>query len=671
MPTDLDKFAITTDVHGKTTALKALGDLVAEPGFAPREWQSAAPEELFNNYKPPVADSEDLRRIIALPRRPQVVPHTERSDTLVAMMTKRFARHNPHCTCREEFNRECITTLRPIQAFGLYELGITGGLVGIIGVGHGKTLIDLLASLALQQTRGCEVAVLLVPPQLVTQMIRDYELVGQHFRMPSIIVHGKPYLKLHDGAPTLHVLPYSRLSMASATVLLEEIKPDLIISDEFQNIANFDSVRTSRVMRYFHAHPTTRFACWSGSMSDNSIKDYAHGSALALREGSPLPLDPANVDDWSRAIDPSDWPAPPGPLLELCEPGEHVQQGYHRRLVETRGVVVTQEPSISAKLLIEERTAPPIPETVASALRTLRDTWQRPDGEELVDALSVARCARELACGIYLRWKFPPINGVPQNTSDIIDWLDARKEWRKELREFLKDRREHADSPLLGTRAAMRAHGDEPYDEADRIVRGLPPLPVWEAKTWPRWRDTKPTVVYETEAVRVHDYLARDAAQWAHTNRGIVWYESVAFGVWIAEISGLPLHAGGPQAGELIGKEKGDRSIIASIKSHGTGRDGLQFIFADNLITQPSPSSVKMEQLLGRTMRVGQTAELVKASVYRHTPEMADAVDEALARATYVQRTLGSPQRILEGFMLATEKSPTISLQYDEDEDTE
>ena len=36
------------------------------------------------------------------------------------------------------------------------------------------------------------------------------------------------------------------------------------------------------------------------------------------------------VEDWARAIDPQENPAPPGALLELCEPGEHIHAGFHR-----------------------------------------------------------------------------------------------------------------------------------------------------------------------------------------------------------------------------------------------------------------------------------------------------------------------------------------------------
>jgi hypothetical protein len=317
----------------------------------------------------------------------------------------------------------------------------------------------------------------------------------------------------------------------------------------------------------------------------------------------------------------------------LCEPGEHVYEGFHRRLVETAGVVSTKEPAISATLAIEERKVDHIPEVVKEALHDLRATWTRPDGEEIVEALALARCARQLACGFYYRWIFPRGESIGL----ILEWLEARKQWRRELREKLKTRQEHLDSPKLCALAAMRAYGEISNDHG---------LPVWRADNWPRWKKAKGTVQPETEAVRIDDYLARDAAAWGLENKGVVWFEHRAFGQWVSELSGLPLHVGGPKAGELLKAERGDRSIVASIKSHGTGRDGLQRIFHTQLVANPPASATAWEQMLGRLHRIGQPSSVVTACFYRHTQEMKDLVDTALSRAVYVEKTLGSNQKL-------------------------
>lgn len=641
-------------------------DLIPDPGCRPHDWQLAGAPEVFGS-KPPVKRSPDLARVVALPRRDPLEPGSPTALAMIEMMTRRFGRENPHCQCSQIApvgTRDCITRLREIQAWSLYEIGISQGLLGLVGVGHGKTLIDLLAPFACE---GCKTALLFIPSNVVDQFMLDYVHVGQHFVMPSLVVHGRNRSNIVPGAPVLHVLPYSRLQRAPATDFLERLAPDLIIADEAHNLSNLDAAGASRVLRYMMGHPAARFISWSGSMSDDSIEDYAHLSYFGLRQRSPLPMDSEVIKEWASAIDPpktpGDWPAPPGALLEFCAPGEHVQEGFHRRLVDTLGVVHTQTSAIDAELQIDEREPPEMPENLAAMLDDVRETWIRPDGETLVDQLSVARCCRELAAGFYYRWRFPLVNGVPQRKEQIEKWMSVRQAWNSELRKKLAAREEHLDSALLCARAASRFYGYDVAEEvasetsgdaagetrrADRVSK----LPVWESKFYPAWRAIRTTVVYETEAIRVSDYLARDAAQWALENHGIVWYGQKEFGKWVAELSGLPLHGGGPDAGRRIAQEAGRTSIICSIQSHGTGRNGLQKLYHRQLVANPMSSGSAWEQLLGRLYRIGQKAPRVYASFYRHTKELAQQVDRALARALYVQRTLGASQKFLMGFQL-------------------
>lgn len=592
------------------------------------EWHKTKHPTL-NRVRPPVGSSEDLQRVISIPRRDPVdLEASTRADALVELMTARLRRERTTpCSCRGG----CITRLKPAQAWALYEAPLAGGLLAPIGVGHGKTGLDILMSLVLPD---CRVAVLLIPPGLREQLERDYLAWRAHFHVPTMIFdRGKTgYVELHR--PVVHVIPYSKFSRADSTNLLEHIKPDVVISDEAHKLRYPDTATTARVLRYLASHPECRLCAWSGTLTAKSIKDYAHLSAFALKGASPLPLDPNVLEEWSLALDPSDWPAPGGALNQLCNEGENLQRAYHRRLVETRGVVATKAGAIDASIIITERKPPPIPEALAIELEKLRGTWVRPDGEELVDILSVARSARELACGFYYRWKFP--RGEPEEHIQL--WFARRKAWCKELREKLKYRREHLDSPLLCQNAAARAYQSPPY-EGD--------LPVWKAHTYADWMAIKDTVYHESEAVWVDDFLARDAAEWALKNRGIVWYEHDAFGRRVAKLSGVPMHGGGVGAEARILAEKGDRSIIASIKAHGTGRDGLQKLFCRQLVANPPASGSAWEQLLGRTHRIGQEADEVETFVYRHTIEMSEAIDTALLQAKYIEGTMGTLQKLL------------------------
>lgn len=616
-------------------------------------------QKLYLSKFEPVPMSADLARVMALPRRPALDLSSSRGLALADMMTTRWSRGERQCACAQidpriaAGKRKCLKHLKPVQAWALYEMGIVGGLLAHVPVGSGKTAIGLLAPLALEPV-GVRHSLLLVPPNLLEQLDRDYRLIAEHFKVPGLFIHGLEKRYEVANAPMLHVLPYSRLSMPNASSWIRNLQPDAIIADECDKLRDPDGAGSSRVLRYFQERGDTKFCGWTGSLTDSSITDYAHLALLALRNQSPLPLDKLVVTQWARALDESDNPAPPGELgPAFCgddldpEDIEQVREGFRRRLAETMGVVVSTEASVDVDLVIEERAAPEIPPIIHEALFKTRTLWVRPDtlvgdeyDEELVDAMQVAKVARELASGIFYRWRFDPIHGVPQRKTDIDEWKEARKDWNRELRRFLASREEWLDSPLLCEHAAQRYHGDRPQRD-DR--------PEWDSATWPRWRDIKGKVKPTTEACRVSDYLAVDAARWALEHRGIVWYGMVEFGQWVAELSGCTLHGGGPNAGKLIANEVGNRSIIASIKSHGRGRDGLQALYNEQLIAQLPSSATMWEQLLGRLHRQGTEFDEVRACYYAHTAEIREALQTALGRAGYVRGTLGAEQKLLVG----------------------
>lgn len=615
-----------------------LADLVAPLGVAPRDWQSTPPDSAWESRALPVQASEDLTRVLALPRRPVLAGAD--AEAMTAYVTQKYTLGSRACSCAAILRadglpaRDCITVLRPVQAWALFEIGTCGGLFGPISVGHGKTLLDLLAPLAF---RDCRTAALLVPPKLVDQLVLEYRLTAQHFRVPQLVVHRADKIPPFEvpGAPVLHVYPYSKLSRPDSSVFLEDVlKPDVVIADECQHLRDVNTATCSRVMRLFARRPETRLACWTGSMFVSKIEDCAHLAALSLKHRSPLPILREKVEEWSRALayDP-DRRCPPGALLSLCDPGEDIFSGFRRRLVETEGVVSTIEASIDVAQVVLERDAPEIPDVVQDALDMVRDEEKRPDGEELIDQLSVSRCAREIACGFYYKWIYPG-HEFPRDEALVDDWFESRQEFNRALRSKLKKREPYLDSDYLCIQAARRAFGDLPPD---------PKLPSWDCPAWPRWRDTERLVNYDTEAVRLSDFLAQDAAAWGERHRGVIWYEAREFGLMISECSGLPMYVGGNKAARAIVQEDGRRSIVASITSHGTGRNGLQFAFSEQLIAQPPPSP---EQLIGRLHRPGQRATQVTSWIYRHTDELRRAYDQAIMKSGFVAGVSGSGQHI-------------------------
>jgi hypothetical protein len=580
------------------------------------------------------SNSTELERVLALPRRPR--PDVATSEQLQAKWTQKLGKATKACICQSHYKRRCPASVLPVQAWALEEMSEHEGILGPIGVGEGKTLLDLLAPMAVP---NCRVAVLLIPAQLREQLLnQDWAFYEQHWVLPNRAA-GRWF---HPARPVLHVVAYSELSGAKSTELLKQVRPDLIIADEAHNLRNMTAARSKRFSRHFNEFPNTRLVCWSGTMTSKSLRDYAKLSTLALKSGSPTPAHYQQIEEWSEALDPNPWPTNPGALAKLCEPGEAVRVAYRRRVVDTPGVVSSPDTdNCQASLVFQERkvTCPP---EIEERIRLLNKSWDRPDGERLVDAFAVARCARELASGFFYRWRWPRNEPLPVRER----WLAARKEWHSEIRERLKTGKGQMDSPLLLAKAAIRWYEGYTHDgKAIPPETRNGPLPTWCAHAWPEWKEVRDTAKPETEAVWISDFLVRDAVDWAAGGPGIVWYEHDCLGRAIAKGAGIPFYGPGVEASRGILEEHGDRPIVASIRAQGTGKNLQQF--CRQLVANPPSDGAAWEQLIGRTHRQGQLADEVTVEVYRHADAVRDALDKARGLAQYISQSFGGSQKLL------------------------
>lgn len=639
----------------------SITDTVAAPGYAPLPNQARTPNEAWSGSRQPVGRSEDLDRVMALPRRALELDGTPRAQAIIEMMTARYSKNVPRGQCRcaeidpKRFEKEgCIDTMRLTQALALWEIGIVGGLLGPIGTGHGKTMLDLLAVLALAEFAGRSdiLAVLLLPPRLVKQLLRDYDYVGQHFRMPNLQVEGGAGSRAAPGAPNLRVMPYSQICREAAAVWLTNLYASpgglyAVVADEVHKLRDRKTGTTKRVRRLLEAYPDIRFCGWSGSITSKSIKDYAHLAAWALKLASPMPLVDQTTDEWARAIDPSRNPADPGALFDgllatgCLRPGEPLYTGIRRRLMETRGVVSTTSQAVDVELEILERKAPPIPRRISVLITDAIEEWRRPDGYEFMTAMETVACALHLAHGFHYRWIYPECE-FPRDQQLVDDYNEARREWNKECRNKLKTDAEHMDTPLLLEHAAERAFGFRPLKQG---------LPVWESLTYRDWRTMRPLVKPKGDAVRIDDWIVRDTLDWAANNRGVIWYAHSAFGRWCEELGKMPRYGAGQAAAEGLLGELGDRSVVVSMKAHGTGTNGMQFAFKDQLFGSGfPPDPAACEQTIARIHRPGQKAKVCRAWFRMHTPELRRHVREALKNTSYVQGTTGAIQKLRAGF---------------------
>lgn len=592
-------------------------DLVDEAtSFNPVAWHGKSMEQLLSTPRGiPVSNSDELTRIVNLPRRPVVTGGTATAEALIELQMRKYSRGERACRCGEidarikSGKRKCLKRLKWEQAWALHEIHVVGGLIASCPVGLGKTLLNIIAALAL---RDCPLALLLIPSSLRLQIIKDYQLIAEHFYVPNFTVHlpGKKqwksalqYMPSGELAPFVHVVPYNFISGTKNSAWIDNLRPSAIISDEVDALGDMESSRTMRIMRYFDEHQgSTRFCGWTGSLTDNSVKEFAHLYALALRLKSPLPRDRQVIDEWSRCLDAVPNPCPIGALRRLLEPTEgddRIRHAFHRRLAETAGIIMIGGRQIirtdaGDEVIndIREKVAPEIPSRVLDGLDKARDFF-RPDtlaadakdddvDEIMVDPLEQARVVRQVATGVFYRWNW---DGVERELAN--KWLAARRLWHGELRYKMLRGETHLDSAKLCEDAAKRAWGDaEPN----------PNLPNWKADHWPAWRDIRDACSPRQEAVWLDKWLVHDAAEWAASNRGIVWYGMVEFARELGKVTGLKVYGEG--SAKELAEATGEQSIITSIKSHGRGTNGLQFIYDQQLIINTLASARMYQQCL-------------------------------------------------------------------------
>jgi hypothetical protein len=127
------------------------------------------------------------------------------------------------------------------------------------------------------------------------------------------------------------------------------------------------------------------------------------------------------------------------------------------------------------------------------------------------------------------------------------------------------------------------------------------------------------------------DSLARAAAEWAGDNPGkIVWYRHPALGERLAKYApkGVKYYPAGSANGKKL--VSGTGAAIASWRSHGTGLNLQRFWEA--LVLESPVAADKLNQLIGRLRRSGQTQHVVFRFPL-HTPEILKAWEKTIAGA--------------------------------------
>lgn len=282
--------------------------------------------------------------------------------------------------------------LRAVQAAALYDIGTYGGLFGPIPVGHGKTLISLLAPYVL----GAQRPLIILPAALIRKTTRpngERDKYAQHWRIPT----------------NIQFASYEILGRVQAATFLAELNPDLIIFDEVHRAKNKHAAVTRRLVRYMRAHPDTKVVALSGTIMKKSLLDFGHILRWCLKHNAPIPEHDVDLEDWAQALDEKieDYERAELGALKAFSGGvddiNEVRRGFKERLISTPGVVAVtkgEDDLVSCSLQIRALKYDVKPITDRH-INNLRKDMVSPDGWQYMQAVDVWRVSKELALGFH------------------------------------------------------------------------------------------------------------------------------------------------------------------------------------------------------------------------------------------------------------------------------
>lgn len=488
------------------------------------------------------------------------------------------------------------------------------GIYGDIGVGGGKFLIASLAGAAV----GAKRPVVMTQPDLLRQAQTELDRFRELFP------------ELDDLPP--HYVAYSTLSQPRNTDLLHELQPDLIALDEAHAVASRESARGLRLRDYVVANPDTRVVVLSGTLNRRTLLDVYDLAELALRDQMWLPVSLQIQKVWASLLDHGAEPSEKmlrqylDPLLRWSEERglevpkaitqELFQEAYSYRYLSTPGVVAPPETRVDADLHL--RIWRPDPgKKIRDVVKAFDDTWELPDGTELVDALEYHRHAATLSLGFY----YKPVYDADDAT--VEDWMDARLEWNRAIRRQIK----YIKHPGV----------DSPANVVQAVHTGVAHPDVRDAYwAWVKIRDavepSNETVWFDTSMV---DRIADRARS---MGRGIIWVESRAMMEALAD-RGFPVFG----AGSSAPLPSVDLPVL-SRRVHGTGKN-LQ-MWDRQIVVEPPSSATPWEQMLGRTHRPGQLSDRVECDIVAPTWSPRTRIYSAIAEADFIARTSRKKHKI-------------------------
>lgn len=509
-------------------------------------------------------------------------------------------------------------TLRPLQAAMLVQAVRGDGLVALAGCGSGKTLTTLLLPLVLGSARP----LLILPAAMRAQNAADQVEYAQHWRLAPV-----------------EVMSYEGLSAPSQRARLDELAPDLIICDEAHHLRNLKSARVRRLETYLRASGA-RFCALSGTLVSRTLIDYAHVLNWALRAWSPLPRQNALIAIWARVIEERDATREHNAWVDgALPPGDALEDRYHKRLRRSRGVVISSDQRVAASLVIQRRKYRESPKLRAALVQLLATQNVVSATHESLDEATVdlmlkssdlwsprdsiyCRVWAQLAMGCVYVWDWG--EREPDH-----EWVEARRAWGSAARHMLDSGR--YDSEALLKRDIRSGAYTHP-----RVVGAL--------RAWDAVAHRPPP---NTRAVWVDEAWVEDVVAWARAQKEppIIWVQLNAVAQKLGELTGWEMYGSGGDASARLEARRGvSHPCIMSIASHGTGKN-LQ-AWSNQIVAHPLSHPARWEQMIARTHRHGQGADVVNVTTYKHGL-FSRALNRAKDDARYIYESTGQDQRLI------------------------
>lgn len=582
----------------------------------------------------PVPMTRDLVRVLRLPRR---------------LLSKDLALRVAKSVTRAYRAPGGTMTVLEQQAMVLNDLYECGGVLAPLSTGAGKTLAGLLAPLVM----ACERPMMLIPAGLREKTRDDIVDYRKHFRLGPVYVES-----------------YERIARDTLDKILGEYRPDILVLDECHKLKNRRSATVKRLHQYIQANPSVIVVGLSGTITNRSLRDYAHLLDWCLRQRSPMPRSRKVIEQWAAVVDDKvTWLGggrrAPGALAYLWDDRERVmalespvsatRSALRRRMVETAGVVASTDTGLSTSLCMKIQELEP-GEAARAAIEQMHLENVAPCGYAIASPLDRWRYELEMQVGFYAVADPPP----------PVEYAEAQATWAAVCRRVIAKypamtSEAHVALALMGRRADRRDRMSVSVKIRGKTVDGLTALEAW--------RQLKPTFKRRNRATWMDSTYLDAAAKWAKEGAGILWVMHVSFGRELARRTGMPYYgkdgARDAVTGRYLKNESGRRPVIASLQAAGEGLN-LQ-MFHRNLVVCPPSVGKLWEQFISRTHRRGQKADEVTFDVWIGSSAARGAMAQALRDARYTQESTGNVQRLniadMVGLRLVDlERAPLVTL---------